>query len=178
MPIPFTEDEFNDFIELDLYHLDEAYLKMPQITETWNNEMVEAEIASINAKSELDDKKSFLDKDIRENPGNYGMSGKLTEGPVKAEIEAHPDVVRLNREYVQAQCDHKRLKSKCNTIDAINKSLSGLTKLYEAGYFGSKPICAMPKKASEIVQEKEVDKLNANTDNVKRIKKAIGSKNK
>ena len=159
--------DFEKALELDLYHLDQSYLDLPKLTEEWNAKAVEVEIAALNAKNALDDKRAFLDKDIREFQGNYGLTGiKLTEGIVSSEINANPDVKKLTEEYFNHLIEHKRLKSKCASITTIEKSLQGLTKLYEAGYFASKPICAMG-----VTQETESQKLNT-TGNINKIKNA------
>jgi hypothetical protein len=160
-------DEFEKELELDLYHLDEAYLDLPALTEKWNNAAVEADIFAMNLKNRLDDAKAFHDQKIRENPENYGLS-KLTEGTVASAIANHPDVIRGSAEYFEALSQSKRIKSKCASIATKEKALQGLTKLYEAGYFASKPICAL---ASTISQEKERTKLNNET-NKSKLRKA------
>ena len=153
----------NKDLELDLYHLDEAYLDLPKLTERWNSSAVEAEIASMNAKNDLDSCRSQLELDVRENPANHGLP-KVTEGAVASLVNEHPDVKRLTTGYYELLTEHKRIKSKCASITTKEKALTGLTKLYEAGYFASKPICAL---ASTIIQEKETTKLNTEKNRTK-----------
>jgi len=160
-------------LEIDLYHLDESWINLPKLTEEWNTKAVEADIAAMNAKNELEDKKAFLDQRIREFPSEYGIT-KITEGTVAAEVNAHPDVKSLTQTYFDKLTEHKRLKSKCNSISTVEKSLQGLTKLYEAGYFASKPILATPESISTMKQERETSKLN--TENNK--SKIMNAKNK
>ncbi len=121
----------------------------------------------MNAKNAMNAKKAFLDKDIREFQSNYGLMGvKLTEGIVASEVNAHPDLQKLTEDYFSKVTEHERLQSKCESIATIEKSLQGLTKLYESGYFASKPICAM-----EVTQETESKKLNT-SGNINKINNA------
>ena len=156
-------ENFEKNLELDLYHLDDAWLDLPRLTEQWNSNAVEADIEAMNAKNALDDLKSFHDQKIRENPENYGLS-KLTEGTIASTIATHPEVTMANAIYYELLSNHKRIKSKCLSIATKEKALQGLTKLYEAGYFASKPINAM---VSTISQEKETTKLNTETNKKK-----------
>ena len=153
----------NKDLELDLYHLDEAYLDLPKLTERWNSSAVEAEIASMNAKNDLDSCRSQLELDVRENPANHGLS-KVTEGAVASVINEHPDVKRLTTEYYEFLIEQKRIKSKCATISIVGKSLDLLSEIYKSGYFSNKPIWAM---ASTIIQEKETTKLNTDQNRTK-----------
>ena len=155
--------DFNKELEIDLHHLDEAWMDLPQLTEEWNSKAVEADIAAMNGKNELDDTKAFHDQKIRETPENYGLS-KITEGTIASAIANHPDVVRVSSNYYETLSYSKRIKSKCASIATKEKALQGLTKLYEAGYFASKPICAT---ASTISQEKETSKLNTERNKAK-----------
>ena len=157
-------------LEIDLYHLDEAWMELPKLTEEWNKKTVEADIAAMNAKNELDEAKAKLDQQIRENPENFGLS-KLTEASLSSAISIDPTIKAKLTEYYDFLFEHRRTKSYCNSIATKEKALQGLTKLYEAGYFASKPICAM---ASTITQEKETAKLNTETNKSKltrRLKK-------
>jgi hypothetical protein len=155
-------------LELDLYHLDEAWLNLPQLTQDWNSKAVEAELDYLNNKQAMDDLKANYDTRMRENPGEYGIS-KITESALSAAVNSHPEVKQITQDVFELFKTHKRIKTFCLSLATKEKALNGLTKLYEAGYFASKPINAM---ASTFSQEKETSKLNTDTNK----KKLIASK--
>jgi hypothetical protein len=148
-------------LALDLYHLDDSILSFPQLTEDWNSKAVEVEIDAMNKKVELEKRKDELNQDMRENPGNYGMT-KVTENSIASAVNIHKEIIVLTDEYYKLLSEQKRLKSKCASIAILGKALDLLTDIYKAGYFASKPICAMETK-STIIQEKETSKLNTGT---------------
>jgi hypothetical protein len=139
----------NEFT-LDLYHLDKAYLDYPSLIDKTNTLAVESEIKAMDAKNAMDDRRTFLDQDIRENPGTYGLTGiKLTEGIVTAQVNSDQELKNLTDEHYRLLTDYKRGKSTCASVASIGKTLEGLTTLFKAGYFASNPICSMPETYTE-----------------------------
>ena len=156
-------------LELDMHHLDEGWLDLPQQILKWNTTSVEVEMEARVMKIELEQLKATLDSRMRENPAEYGIQ-KITEATITSAIMIHPSVIEKTQEFNLTDKKSKILKTYCMAMESKRKALEGLTQLYSTGYFANKPILGNP--ASEFVQEKETKKLNTES-NKKLLRKKV-----
>lgn len=158
-----AENELKDDLAIDKMSLDEEWERQPLLYLKYANDLAEAEINRDNLKDLIDVEKAAVERKIREKPEDYGITGKPTEGAIKAAILGDKEIEKITIEYFEASKEAKLLGSIVKALDHRKKALEKLVDLFLSGYF-SRPIINEAaidtgKKAKKEKQE-QVELLN------------------
>ena len=153
-------------LKLDMHSLDEAWLQQPELSHKYGVQLLEAEMLRTRLKDKLDITKAEIDLEIREN-----VTPKPTESAINSLIVLNPKYKEAMQRYFEAEHKVKEIKNMTNSIEAKRKALEGLSELYVAGYFASRPMLPNPsiEEKHDETQNEITEKLNAKPS--KRLKK-------
>jgi altronate dehydratase len=146
--------------ELDI-KIDETALDVEWLDQA--NLMLKYARHSAEKRKELDEAKERLElvgaelnKEIRNNPTNYGID-KITEALVTAVISTQPEYVEATETLIQAKFESDVAYGAVKAVDARKDALENLVKLLGMQYF------AGPKEPRNLHEQKEIrqNKINA-----------------
>jgi len=146
-----------DELKLDMHALDEAWLQQPELSYKYGLMLCEVEMMRTRLKDKLDEVKACIDQEIREN-----VAPKPTETAINSLITINPKYKEAVKNYFEAEHKVKELKNITIAIEAKRKALEGLSQLYVAGYFASRPMLPNPsiEEKHDQVQNDHTKKLN------------------
>ncbi|KKN89668.1 hypothetical protein LCGC14_0235140 [marine sediment metagenome] len=96
-----------------------------------------AELKAVSKRHKLllDEVKAEADRDIRNNPDEFGLA-KVTESAVKSAIDLHPDVQRVVRESIDADLDADKATTLANAFEHRRSMIKNEIQLYLGEYWG------------------------------------------
>lgn len=132
------ENTLKNDLEIDKFALDEEWEKQPMLYLKYAEDLAISEINRDNLKDLIEVEKASVERKIREKPEEYGITGKPTEGAIKAAILGNKEIEKITIEYFEASKEAKLLGAVVKSLDHRKKALEKLVDLFLAGYF-SKP---------------------------------------
>ena len=123
----YEKDLFIDDSALDIEWLDQAMLFM-----RYAKFAAEARKAFDETKQELDIVKAEIDKDIRENPSEYGIE-KVTEGSIQSALLTNKKYKTANQKVLDAKFESDMAINAVSAFnmrkEALEKGMQGLRRL-------------------------------------------------
>ena len=104
---------FKADISINKYDLVEELTNQPQLFYEWAKASAEASHEVTVLKDRIDILKSEIELRIRRNPTLFGLLEKPTEAQIKAAVNTHKKVKRINKKYFDAL----RIESLLKKID-------------------------------------------------------------
>ncbi len=114
--------------------LDVEWLEQPRLMLKYGRYMAEAELELATAKQNMEVKYAELDKDIRENPGDYGIE-KIVEAGVMAAIKMNEGYKSAVKEYNECQYEYTMAKNAVKAFEHKKEALENLVRLFGQQYF-------------------------------------------
>ena len=143
-----------DFFEIDIYQLDQEWVKQPKNYYYYASEMVIARKNWEECKASKDLVEAELSKSIRSTPSEYGIE-KVTEGSITTAIIS-------DEKYQDEITSVINAKNKVDTIQAIldalehkKKALENIVQLQLANYFAQPRIKG---EDGEIMKQRKIDR--------------------
>jgi hypothetical protein len=150
--VNYARDALIDESALDVEFLEQTNL-MIRYAEHASQTKREAE----EAKENLELVRAGLDKDIRQNPANYGLE-KLTETVVSNTIILQPEYQEASKRLIQANYEAGMARFAAQAISDRKNCLEALVKLHGQQYFaGPKIPRDLTTEAQKRKQQGEVD---------------------
>lgn len=125
---------FEGDVSIDENALDIEWLKQPRLMLSYATEVAKCKRSVDLLKERLDVVSAELDKSIRENPDNYGLT-KITEAVVQNNIKLQPEYERTYHELVDARYALEISLAAVRAIDQKKTALENLVRLYGQQYF-------------------------------------------
>jgi len=138
-------------LDIDKNNLDEEWLNQPALYGTYALLAASARQSYDEAKVALDVTKAEVDKAIRNNPEDFGLS-KLTESVINTTIPAQEAYKIAMKEVIEAKHHLDILIAMVSALDHRKTALSKLVDLLLADYF-SKPMAS--EEAKEMTDQME-----------------------
>lgn len=130
------EREFNYEEELSINPdaLDVEWLAQPSLFMKYAEAASEARHAMDEAKENVDLVKAEVDREIRQDPGAFGLE-KTTEGSISAAVLCHERYQEAIEKYNQSRFQNDLLMNAVRAFDQRKVALENLVKLHGQSYF-------------------------------------------
>lgn len=151
--------DYEKDMQIDEMALDVEWLEQPQLMIKYARVSVELNEEAEKTKQRRDIVRAELDKDIRLDPGMFGIE-KITETVVANTILSHGKYQRAEDEYIKTQSEAAMAKLAIQAVQQRKSALENLVQLFGLQYFaGPKIPRNLSKERSKREQEqKEADK--------------------
>lgn len=151
------KQDSESIVEIDKDNLDKECIRLPADYRRYAFLAAEAKRDVQEAKAALDVAEAELSRDIRSNPGKYGLE-KVTETALK-------ELVLLQDGFKETQSDLFKAQHRAEMCQAVvwalehkKRSLTLLVDLHGMGYFADVPMSREGKKAVEDMTERNFHK--------------------
>jgi len=144
-------------IKIDELALDIEWLEQPSLMLKYSRHAVETRKILDKAKLNLDVVRARLDKKIRSNPEEYGLT-KVVEAAVQNAILDTPEYLEAHEELLKAKYEAEVAKVVVQSIEQRKEALENLVRLHGLQYFaGPKVPRDLSKEMQRRHQQKQVD---------------------
>jgi len=125
-------------LDIDRLKLDEEWLDQPRQMYEWSKRVADAQMSLDEARSHLDVTRAELDREVRSNPGDYGLV-KVTEGSISAAIEEDPRCMKANSAVRKARHAVDVAKAAVAALEHRKRALTQLVELFVRDYYSGMP---------------------------------------
>ena len=139
---------FEHDVNIDETILDVEWLEQPNLMLKYGKLVVDARKEYDLAKERLDVVKAELDKEIRMNPDEFGLT-KATESAIFSVILTHPKYRKVSDRLIEAKYNLGMVQTVANSIDVRKAALENLVRLHGQQYF------AGPKVPHDLSYERQ-----------------------
>jgi len=129
-----NELNYAEELRIDPNLLDVECLRQPELFMEWAERATEAHADIERAKLRMDVKKATIDKEVREDPGKFGLS-KVTEAAVQSAVLSSEEYREKNLDYIKAMSNAKLLDYAVRAFDQRKSMLNNLITLHGQQYF-------------------------------------------
>lgn len=148
-------DTKSPFAQIDINHLDSAWLEQPTLMEEFTRELADARNALEAAERQLELYEAEIDLRIRNEPSKFGIE-KLSEKAVKSAMLLRKKHQRLTDDVIAARHAVAVLQAAVTTLDHRKKALEKLVDLWLAGYFATPKASKHSREAMDNVVRREL----------------------
>lgn len=141
-----------DDIRIEESALDVEWLEQPRLMLKYGTISAEQKLILDKAKDKLELTKAELDKEIRNDPGAFGIT-KITEAAVNSAILTDPRYINAQQHYNQCQYQFNISRHTCQAIDQRKDALENMVKLHGMQYFAGPRV---PRDLAREVEQKKV----------------------
>lgn len=160
---------FENYLSIDKNKLDEELERQASLYIRWTKEFLsEIEEEYGKAKINLDITQAEVDKEIRNDPSDFGIK-KVSEAAVKNAIELDGRVVEAKNRILQKKKELTIVQGALRSLDHKKTALENLVRLTTMGYFSTEPISNLSKKIAEEYDSSKI-KSSLNKKMKRRIK--------
>jgi len=135
-------------IIIDCDALDLEWLEQPRLFMKYAKHSAQCMRTLDEAKERLDVAKAEEDKNIRENPEDYGIA-KITEAVVQATILTTPAYKEANAAFIEAKYEADIARSAVNAFNQRKDALENLVRLHGQQYFAGPRVPRNIKEESD-----------------------------
>ena len=133
-------------LKIDRYNLEKELVRQPQLFMEWALKAAIASVDREDAKNRVELIRAEIDKKIRSNPEEYGISeSKSTDRAIKLAVENHRRVKKFYKKYLKKLRDEKILNEAKTAFNHRKKMLESLVSLNIQLHF-SEPKVPVEKK--------------------------------
>ncbi len=123
-------------LEIDSLRLADEWLNQPTQRQIWGEKLADAQLELDEAKTYLAVAQAEVDREIREDPGDYGLA-KITEAAVSTAVTVHPAVKKAVRQVNQAKHRVNVLQAAVEGLEHRKRALTQLVELHGQDYFAT-----------------------------------------
>lgn len=131
--------------------LDVDWLEQPRLMIRYSRYAAECRYEYEQAKTNVDVVKAELDKQVRNNPSEFGIE-KPTEGAINSAIQASEKFQEAQKALHQAQYDLNVAQAAVKSIDGKKDALENLVRLHGQQYFAGPKV---PRDLSKEWEQRE-----------------------
>jgi hypothetical protein len=121
-------------MEIHPDELDVEWLEQPQLMLKYTRKLAEVRERRDALKEKLEFTRAEIDKHVRENPDDYGIS-KITEGVVKAAVETDQDFLKVQDQVRKANFEVNVVTGVVQACEQRKQALENLVRLHGQSYF-------------------------------------------
>lgn len=121
-------------LDIDPLRLDDELIGQPRQRGQFGELHADAQKDLDDAKANLSVAEAEADRDIRENPGDYGID-KLSEARISAAVTLHPAVKVALKKVNEAKYKLNVLQAAIDGLEHRKRALSDLVTLHGQDYF-------------------------------------------
>lgn len=125
-----------EFFEIDELELDKEWLLQPKIFYSYAERLAKARKEHEQLKAEKELVVAQLDRNIRSNPGNYGLE-KVTEEAVKNAIIVRKKYQQVNAKIIEGKYNVEVLQGAVDSLEHRKKALENMVVLFVQNYTSS-----------------------------------------
>ena len=140
-------------LEIDSYRLDEEWNDQPVIYARYALKAADARRQWDESKANLEVVKAELDRAIRKNPEEYGIT-KITETQISSTIVLQDDYKVANEEVISTHHNMDVVNAFVEALDQRKSALSKLVDLFLADYFSKPRASSTARDHMEEVEKK------------------------
>lgn len=147
---------YEDDIGIDENSLDIEWLEQASLFMKYARNLADARRDLDEEKQSLDICKADIDKSIRENPENFGIT-KITEGAIQSAILTNDDYKKAYQKYLDIKYESDMASNAVQAFNQRKEALENLVKLHGQQYFAGPSV---PRNIHEerIAKQKHTDK--------------------
>ncbi len=143
-------------LEIDPLRLDEEWLNQPAQRQIWGEQLADAQFEQDQAKSMLEVVRAETDRDVRDNPEDYGVT-KVTETSVANAVIVHPSVRQATKKLNEARHKVNVLQAAVDGLEHRKRALTVLVELQGQDYFATPKMPAGVKNRHREDADRDVD---------------------
>jgi len=125
-------------LSIEMTELHRECVRQPQEMSKYIKAHSQAIFDRDSKKRELQVARAEAEKDVRSNPETYGLD-KITEGAVKAAVEADEEVNKLESELISCEYAVNLMRGALGAFRDRRMALEGLINLLTMGYWNIEP---------------------------------------
>lgn len=126
-----TKNQIKSDLALDLFHLDTEVQRQAQLYLHYSEQASDARKERDTAALKLDTRTAEIELALRANP----PGGKITEGGIKAHLDADPELKDLRAAVIEANYGLSLLEGVVRGLDHKKSQLDNAVRLWSAGYY-------------------------------------------
>lgn len=130
MDLEYEKDLFIDESSLDV-----EWLNQPTLMMRYSRELAKAEKEVARLKEKRQVIYATTEKDVRNNPSDYKISGKITEEVVKNTVLSSDEYQEITEELIDAQYESSMVKGAVEAVKQRKDALQDLVRLHGQQYF-------------------------------------------
>ena len=151
--------DYTKDIAIDVEALDLEWLEQPSLMMKYSKNAADCKRTRDIAKEGVDLIKAEIDKDIRKNPGDYGVE-KITETVVMNAILEEVDYQSAMTTYIDARHSADVAAAAVSAFEQRKQALEGLVKLFGLQYFAGPSV---PRNITSELEMRKTRQENTNT---------------
>lgn len=121
-------------VQIDVDALDIEWVEQPSLMAQYCAYSAECRKEMDRAKEQVEICKAKLDRQVRSDPGAFGLK-KITEGAVASAIVESAEYQECQQEYIDARYEYDLSVTAVRAIDQKKTALENLVRLHAASYF-------------------------------------------
>ncbi len=150
---PLTDDMDKSFADIDRDALDDEWLQQPGLYLEWADSLARAKLQLDEAKGALDLLKAELAKDIREDPGGFGLD-RPTVGAVEETVIMQDEYQYQLSQVQQSTYLTQVMQAAVFACDHRKRALENLVTLHGQQYF-SEPVARTDEAKDHVDTERK-----------------------
>jgi len=154
------ENDFQKDLEIDIENLEVEACLQAELFFKWSKIARDAREAYDRAKLHLDITEASLAREIRENPKQHGIKGRLTEGSIQETIKTNKVYTAAVNNYIQARGESDILARAVAAMDQRKRMIEILVQLHTGEYFAGPDIPHTPKEFNQMIKQKKGEKTH------------------
>ena len=127
---------YKDDLRIDRHTLDEEWMRQPGLFAKYSEEYAESIFLRDKAKDQMELINAEIDSDVRADPVEFGMEGKVTDKAIASAVSQAEEVIQAKGDYLEACKDCNVLLGAKISFEHKKSALDALVKLYLSGYWG------------------------------------------
>jgi hypothetical protein len=145
-------------LAIDRNRLDDEWERQPKLYREYAMDLADARYTLELAEYDLGIEKARISEDVRTDPDRYGLS-KITEPAVKAILESHKTLARLEKKVLEKKHTVRMLESMVNALDHKRTSLKYITERQLAGEIGESAFSTYSDKEKRSIRSRGRDRM-------------------
>lgn len=147
----------------DRDNLDDEWVRQPELYHSYAVQLADARKVQDERKNKLEVIQAELDSEIRQNPEEFGLESRVTEGSIKATIIQHSRYTKALQRLLDAKHSVDILQAAVVALDHKKKALENLVYLHGQDYFSSPKARGEDReKMEEVTRKVRSKKRNPN----------------
>lgn len=152
-------------IEIDETSLDIEWLEQPKLFMQYSRHLADMRRRTDEMKQTLDVVKAEIDRDVREDPERFQITGKVTEGAITSAVLTNEAYKTAYQAFLDAKYEMDMAQSAVRAFEQRKEALEYLVKLHGQQYF------AGPQLPRDIQWEREERRKGMNLKIAERMKR-------
>lgn len=157
-------------IKINPDQLDVEWVRQPELTHEYNRLLAEARAETDRAKANMDLVEAGLRADIRSNPDDYKLDGRVTENAIHETVVENRKYRDALDAYNEAKRQQDLMLAAVKAMDAKKDALENLVRLFGQSYFAAPRIPHDLPQLVDQIRSAKTDRAN------KRIAGALNDK--